>query len=95
MNATSVPKVIAPPVKRKPPAQTIAAIVTEPINSATAEKADSYRTPDICAVRCSASRTENSCATSGSRRNSCTIRIPETTSWSEAFSRATAVRMAR
>ena len=41
MKATSVPNVIAPPVSRYPPAQTIAAIVTEPINSATAEKADS------------------------------------------------------
>lgn len=95
MNATRVPKVMAPPVRRHPPAQTIAAIVTEPINSATAENADSKKTPDIWAVRCSLSSTANSSARRRSLPNSCTMRIPETVSWSEALSFATAERIAR
>ena len=38
MKATNVPKVMAPPRMLQPPAQTIAASVTDPSSSTTAEK---------------------------------------------------------
>ena len=51
MKATSVPKVIAEARMRQPPAQTIAASVIDPTNSASAENIESKRTLVNCAWR--------------------------------------------
>ncbi len=80
---------------RQPPAQTIAASVTDPSSSATAVKLESYRTPRSWASRWPRLISVNRSMLSVSRPKSCTMRIPETFSWRNEFNRAIIVRARR